>query len=103
MDSYSLVEYYNEEHFGKKEELELKKNEEKNLQLFMQNSYRLQILLTKSSILSDRENLVFILTFNIFEDVREREREREFTDFKNQLFLEKKRGVVLRRMNVVVV
>ena len=75
MDSYSLVEYYNEEHFGKKEELELKKNEEKNLQLFMQNSYRLQILLTKSSILSDRENLVFILTFNIFEDVRERERE----------------------------
>ena len=97
------MEYYNEEHFGKKEELELKKNEDKNLQLFMQNSYRLQILLTKSSILSDRENLVFILTFNIFEDVREREREREFTDFKNQLFLEKKRGVVLRRMNVVVV
>ena len=95
------MEYYNEEHFGKKEELELKKNEDKNLQLFMQNSYRLQILLTKSSILSDRENLVFILTFNIFEDVRERER--EFTDFKNQLFLEKKRGVVLRRINVVVV
>lgn len=72
MDSYSLVEYYNEEHFGKKEELELKKNEEKNLQLFMQNSYRLQILLTKSSILSDHENVFFIYIFKIFQKIQER-------------------------------
>ena len=45
---------------------EAEKNECEMFHFFMLYSYKLQILLTKTSILYDNENVVFILIYKIF-------------------------------------
>ena len=63
LECHGQVDYYNGIYFRKKE-LKLKKNED--IQLFMSNSYKMQVLVTNSSILSDHENVVFNLIYKIF-------------------------------------
>ena len=65
----------------------------------------MQILIKESSIFSDRENIVFTLIYKIFLRYK-----REFRGmqkisaiFKNQLFLEKKTGLVFGPVNIVVI
>ena len=45
---------------------EVEKNENENVQLLTYNSYRLEILITKTSILSDHGKTVFILIYKIY-------------------------------------
>ena len=68
LERHGRVEYYNGKSFGKKRIIKVEKKEDENFQLFMQNSYRIanQVLITTTSILSDHENVVFILIYKIF-------------------------------------
>ena len=50
--------------FWRKEEL-VKKNEDESFQLFVENSYRWQVLIIKTSVFSDLENVVFVLISKI--------------------------------------
>ena len=49
-----------------KRRIKILKNEEESFQLFMENTSRLQVLITEFSILSYHENVVFILIYGIF-------------------------------------
>ena len=52
-----------------KEELKLKKNEDKNFHHFMYNSFRLQISVTKTPSLFDHDNVFFILICRVFPQI----------------------------------
>ena len=60
MESHRRVEYYIEKYFRKKEELNMEKMK---MKIF---SFLCKILIAKTSILSDHENVVFILIYKIF-------------------------------------
>lgn len=64
LESDSQVERTTENILEKRNKIE--KDEDNYLQLFMWNSSRLQILITKVSILFDFRNEVFILAYKIF-------------------------------------
>ena len=48
LEKHGRVKYCNEKYFEKKKRMRIEKNENENVQLFMQNSYRRQILMTKT-------------------------------------------------------
>ena len=52
--------------FLEKRRIKVQKKEDENFQYFMQNNYRFQILITKTSIISVNQNPVFILIYTIF-------------------------------------
>ena len=64
-----------------KRRIKIEKHEVENFKTFKQSSYKLQVLITKISILSDRENVVFILTYKIFPKMYKREFGRDITGF----------------------
>ena len=64
LENDSQVERTMENILEKRNKIE--KDEDNYLQLFMWNSSRLQILITKVSILFDFRNEVFILAYKIF-------------------------------------
>ena len=55
--------------FLEKRRIKVQKKEDENFQYFMQNNYRFQILITKTSIISDNQNPVFILIYTIFPQI----------------------------------
>ena len=55
--SHDRVEYIKRENILEKKRINNLKNEDENFHLFLKNSYSLQNLITKISILSNRENI----------------------------------------------
>ena len=53
------------ENILEKRKIKAKKNKDESFQLFVENSYRWQVLIIKTSVLSDLENVVFVLISKI--------------------------------------
>ena len=58
--------------FWKKEKLKLKKMKMKIFNILYKKNYQFQILITKISILSDHENIIFILIYKLFLKIYQR-------------------------------
>ena len=74
-----------------KRRIKIEKNEDESCRLFTSNSYSLQNMITKASVLSDHKMDLFWF----IEYFRKYKRELEGTVFKNWHFLEKTRGLYL--------